>query len=65
VEQCIRALRGITDPGTMADLVTTLLLSEPDERQVILENPDLECRLQFLVQFLVGEVNRARKSAKA
>lgn len=65
VEQCVRALRGITDPGTMADLVTTLIISEPEQRQVILENLDLEARLQHLVQFLVGEVNRARKSSKA
>ncbi len=64
VEHCVRALRGMTDPGTMADLVTTLMLSEPDERQVILENLELEDRLQNLVRFLVSEVNRARKAAK-
>lgn len=60
VEQCIRALRGISDPGTMADLVTTLLLSEPDERQIILENVELESRLTFLVKFLTSELCRAR-----
>lgn len=63
VEQCVRALRRIGDPGTMADLVTTLLLTEPDERQVILENVDPESRLRNLVQFLTGEIHRARKAS--
>ena len=63
VEQCVRALRGISDPGTMADLVTTLLLTEPDERQVILENVDPESRLKNLVRFLTGEIHRARKAS--
>ncbi len=63
VEQCVRALRGISDPGTMADLVTTLLLTEPDERQVILENVDPESRLKNLVRFLTGEIHRAKKAS--
>ena len=65
VEHCVRALRGMTDPGAMADLVTTLMLSEPEERQVILEKLNLEDRLKHLVQFLVAEVKRARKSTDA
>jgi Lon protease-like protein len=63
VEQCVRALRGISDPGTMADLITTLLLTEPDERQVILENVDPESRLKSLVRFLTGEIHRARNAS--
>jgi Lon protease-like protein len=61
VEDCIRALRAIREPGRYADLVAALLLPNPMARQMILEAVDPEYRLRQLVVFLLAEVNRAAK----
>ncbi|MEY4691083.1 MAG: hypothetical protein RIT19_1408 [Verrucomicrobiota bacterium] len=59
VEDCIRALAGIREPGRFADLVAALLLPNPVGRQVILQTVDPEERLQQLMVFLLAEVDQA------
>lgn len=59
VEDCIRALKAIREPGRFADLVAALLLPNPIARQMILEAVDTENRLRQLVVFLLAEVNQA------
>lgn len=63
VEHCVGALQRIEQPGILADLVTTLLLSDALQRQVILESVEVEDRLKHLVQFLSAEVSRAQKGS--
>jgi hypothetical protein len=42
----------------MADLVACALLSNPAERQHILETVDLEQRLRSLIHFLLAEIRQ-------
>jgi ATP-dependent Lon protease len=58
VEDCIRALRRIQNPGRFADLVAALLLPSSAARQMILETVNPEERLRHLVSFLAAEVHR-------
>lgn len=60
---CLTALRRMKNPGTMADMVTMLLLPHPNTRQLILETPLIEERLMILVQLLTGEVARLQKKS--
>ena len=55
VEQILRSLGEITDASMLADLVTCTLLSDPRQRQVMLETIDIETRLQYLVCFLLRQ----------
>ncbi len=55
VEECVRSLRHMPDPGHMADLVAVLLLRDPQARQVILQTVALEERFRQLVRFLRSE----------
>lgn len=57
VEDCTKALRKLSDPGQLADLVATMLLPQPFDRQIILQTVDVEERLKRLVGFLAREVN--------
>ena len=59
VEDCIRALGAIREPGRFADLVAALLLPNPVGRQVVLQTVDPEERLQQLMVFLMAEVDQA------
>jgi ATP-dependent Lon protease len=61
VEDCIRSLRRIEDPGALADLVATMLLADGVTRQIILQTVGIEERLKHLVHFLMGEIARAKK----
>ncbi|MHB8519696.1 MAG: LON peptidase substrate-binding domain-containing protein [Limisphaerales bacterium] len=54
-------LAKIEDPGQVADLVSCTLLEGFRERQIILETVDLECRLRFLIHFLMEEIRHHRK----
>ncbi|MBN8247672.1 MAG: LON peptidase substrate-binding domain-containing protein [Verrucomicrobia bacterium] len=63
IEDCLRALRGIPDPGSLADLVTTLLVSNAAMRQVVLQTLDVEERLRHVVHFLAGEIEGFQKKA--
>ena len=57
VEDCLRALERIANPGRFIDLIAALLLPNPVARQVILETVDTEDRLRHLIVFLAAEVN--------
>lgn len=52
----LRSLGDITDASVLADLVSCTLLSDPRQRQVLLETVDLETRLKYLISFLNREV---------
>lgn len=61
----LKYLEGLRDPGQVADLVASALLSDPVQRQTILETLDLEPRLRHLVHFLVAETARPQKNSPA
>jgi Lon protease-like protein len=63
LEDCLRALRHLDDPGLLADLVTALLLNDAAMRQIILQTVDTQERLQHVVHFLMGEVSRLQKNS--
>ncbi|HTI70295.1 MAG TPA: LON peptidase substrate-binding domain-containing protein [Candidatus Limnocylindria bacterium] len=56
IEDCTSALRNLQDPGQLADLVATMLLPKPVDRQIILQTVDIEERLKHLVGLLSREV---------
>lgn len=60
---CIDALRRISNPGTLADMVTMLLFPHPQIRQFILETNQVDLRLSHLVHLLTGEVARLQKKS--
>jgi ATP-dependent Lon protease len=55
-------LDSITDPEQAADLVSCAVLPDAAERQAILETVDVEARLRRLLQFLLSEIRKKRKS---
>lgn len=61
VNDCMRALRKVGEPGLLADLIALMLLPDPLARQVILQTVDITDRLKHLVRFLVAEIGRQRK----
>ena len=63
VADCLTALRRMSNPGTLADMVAMLLLPHPKTRQLILETPLIEERLMLLVRLLTGEVARLQKKS--
>jgi hypothetical protein len=58
VEDCLRALRRLSDPGQMADLVALMLLGEPLARQIILQSLGIEERLRHLERLLRFELEQ-------
>ena len=62
LKQVVKYLTTLDDPDQMADLVSCALLTEPADRQTILEAVHLETRFKHLVQFLYSEVRRHRKN---
>jgi len=61
--QSIRYLSQLEDPEQLADLISCTLLSNPIERQVILETKHIENRLKHLVGFLMAEIERNRPNS--
>ncbi len=57
VEQVLRSLSEIADASVLADLVSCTLLSDPRQRQVMLETVDVETRLRYLIHFLLRELD--------
>jgi ATP-dependent Lon protease len=55
-------LDSLTDPEQTADLVSCAVLPGGIERQTILETIDVETRLRRLIQFLLVEIQKKRKS---
>ncbi len=45
-------LNSVSDPEQVVDLVSATMLPDPTERQLILQTPDLEVRLQHLIRLL-------------
>lgn len=52
VEQILRSLFEVGDASVLADLVSCTLLTDPHQRQMMLETVDVETRLRFLIGFL-------------
>jgi len=58
--EVLRQLRQLDDPEQLVDLVSATLLPSANERQVILETPQLEDRLRHLVFFLHHDIERRK-----
>ncbi len=58
-EQILNSLTQIGDASVLADLVSCTLLSDPAQRQVLLETVDVETRLRYLIYFLVKDLEGA------
>ena len=54
----VELLAHVNSPEQIADLVSWTLLSDPRQRQILLETLDLETRLKRLIQFLMTERQR-------
>jgi Lon protease-like protein len=61
-KEIARYLESITDPEQAADLVSCAVLPGAPERQAILEAVDVETRLRRLIDFMLVEIRKARKS---
>lgn len=61
-KEILSYLDSITNPEHAADLVSCAVLPGAAERQSILETLDVESRLQRLIQFLLAEIRKKRKS---
>jgi Lon protease-like protein len=59
VEQILNSLSEISDASVLADLVSCTLLSDPRQRQVMLETVNVETRLRYLICFLLKEIDSA------
>lgn len=64
VDQVLRSLSEIADASVLADLVSCTLLSDPRQRQVMLETVDVETRLRYLIYFLLKEIEDSRSNPK-
>lgn len=62
VEQILNSLSDIGDPSVLADLVSCTLLSDPRQRQVMLETIDVETRLRYLICFLLRDIEDSSKA---
>jgi len=60
--QNVELLAEVRSPGQLADLVSWTLLSDPGERQTLLETLDVETRLRRLIHFLLAERHRKRNN---
>ncbi|MCC7374907.1 MAG: LON peptidase substrate-binding domain-containing protein [Verrucomicrobiales bacterium] len=64
IDQVMRSLSEIADASVLADLVSCTLLSDPRQRQVMLETIDVETRLRYLIYFLLKEIEDGRSNPK-
>jgi Lon protease-like protein len=56
----VEYLSKVQNPDHLADFVSCTLLPTPIQRQTILETPNLEARLKFLIHFLIAEIGGAK-----
>jgi Lon protease-like protein len=63
VDQILNSLSEIGDASVLADLVSCTLLSDPRQRQVMLETVDVETRLRYLICFLLKEIEGSRQES--
>lgn len=61
----LRSLGDIRDASVLADLVSCTLLSDPLQRQVLLETVDVETRLEYLIGFLQRDIERQMGDGKS
>jgi len=62
VKEVLGYLEQLRSPAAVADLVSCALLTDPLERQIILESVDLPARLRRLIQFLMAQAARGRNN---
>jgi Lon protease-like protein len=62
-ENIVKYLSKVQNPDHLADLVSCTMLPTPMQRQTILETPNLEARLKFLIHFLIAEIDSAQDSS--
>lgn len=65
VPEIIGCLEKLSNPGQVADLVSSALLTSAAQKQVILETVEVEPRLKHLIHFLMGEISQRQKKAKS
>lgn len=65
IEQALQSMVGAQDVEHLADLVSCTLVSQPQARQIILEETDLEARLSNLVAFLMAEIFCRKRKNKS
>jgi ATP-dependent Lon protease len=53
----------LSNPGQVADLVSSALLTRAAQKQIILETVEVEPRLKHLIHFLMGEISQRQKKA--
>jgi ATP-dependent Lon protease len=58
----VEIMAELKNPGQVADLVSWTLLSDPVQRQTLLETLDVEFRLRRLIHFLMAETERSRNN---
>lgn len=63
IKDCLVALRAMNDPGAMADVVASLLLSNFIMRQVVLQAVDVSERLRHVIDFLSSETSQPREES--
>jgi ATP-dependent Lon protease len=63
--EIIGCLEKLNNPGQVADLVSSALLTRAAQKQVILETVEVEPRLRHLIHFLMGEISQRQKKAKS
>lgn len=60
-DEVLGYLESMKDPEQIGDLVACAVLQNPVARQIILENMDLEERLEHLVHFLLQDIQHLKK----
>jgi ATP-dependent Lon protease len=63
-ENIVKYLSKVQNPDHLADLVSCTMLPTPTQRQQILETPNLEARLKFLIHFLIAEIQGGNDTSK-
>ena len=58
IAEIVKHLQQLRGPEEVADLVTSALIPNPEDRQVILETLDVEQRLRHLIRFLKVQTHK-------
>lgn len=61
-QNIVKYLSKVENPDHLADLVSCTMLPTSIHRQTILETPNLETRLKFLIHFLIAEIESAKNT---
>jgi len=63
--EIVGCLEKLNNPGQVADLVSSALLTRSAQKQVIMETVEVEPRLRHLIHFLMGEIVQRQKKANS